>query len=263
MKQKVIQPIIVKKKTLVHKKTDHNLLTKTLVLQREARAAYLIQDGLATYTGLIIDIVISSIEELFKLYNDTPMVEHDARLKEYLDECHKAATDSYEFFSGIAKDKQFFCDLRDGAQEYFTPIFNDVFEGFKVIYKCTGVKHYKLSAMTSLIWSMIELGRISAEGLHAAIAKASKCTFSGEGMNQYKLVNIRERFVPIMDNYVPRFPDVLQPSIDKLLEKLADAIKQDRFVVAAGRYAVKYNPSYHEYMVNICRNCYGVKFTKG
>lgn len=238
-----------------------NLLSKTLKLQRETHASYLIQDGLANYTGLIIDIVIQAVEELHNTYNNTPMVERDVKLKAHLTDIYDATKESYDFFNSIAKDKQFFLDLRDGAQQYFAPIFNDIFEGFEVIYRCTGVKHYKMCAMLSLVWSMIEIGRISAEGLHAAVARASKVSFSGEGIDQYKLVKIREKYIPIMDEYVPRYPKVLQPSIDALLKKLTDALHQSKFCVAAGRYALKYSPNFMDYFVKICRNAYGVKFT--
>lgn len=256
MNQKMMKPM----SNLAVKRAP-DLLSKTLKLQRETHASYLIQDGLASYTGLIIDIVIQAIEELHNTYNATPMVEHDVKLKAHLTDIYDAAKESYDFFNSIAKDKQFFLDLRDGAQQYFAPIFNEIFEGFEVIYRCTGVKHYKMCAMLSLVWSMIEIGRISAEGLHAAVTRASKVSFSGEGIDQYKLVKIREKYIPIMDEYVPRYPKVLQPSIDALLKQLTDALHQSRFCVAAGRYAVKYNPNFADYFTKICRNAYGVKFT--
>lgn len=258
MKKKAITP---KPSNLAQKHAPSNLLLQTMAAQRRSRASYLVQDGLASYTGLIIDIVIQSVEELYNEYNKSPLAARDANLKTYLQDCYDAAQESYNFFNGIAKDKQFFLDLRDGAQRYFTPIFNEVFEGFEVIYRCTGVRHYKMSAMIALIWGMIGIGRASADGLLDAVARHSKVSFSGEGLEHYRLVKLFDTFAKTMDKYVPRYPDVLQPSIDALLRRLAEALHQSKFCVAAGRYAVKYNPDFLNYFTNICRNAYGVKFT--
>ena len=246
----------------IKRAAPNNLLSQTMIEQRKRQASCLVQDGLANYTGLIVDIVIQAIEELHNTYNGTPLVERDVRLKTYLQECYDVAQESYEFFNGIAKDKQFFLDLRDGAQNYFAPIFNEVFEGFEVIYRCTGVKHYKMSAMIALTWSMINIGRITAEGLMNAVAKVTHTNFSGNGVDQYCMTRLHKKFADIMDLYVPRYPDILQPSVDVLLRKLTDALHQSKFVVAAGRYAIKYNPSYLDYFTMVCRNAYGVKFTK-